>query len=93
MSYSVVRYQMMQMSRKMKGDYLPYQLSFNASIGHILRLLIGLPYSSLGAILGQLRYFYELAPSLVLPLRRERRYPRAVKPRPQKYAKNKTGLR
>jgi hypothetical protein len=79
--------QMVQMSRKMEGDYLPYQLSFNASIGHILRLLVGLPYLSPGAIPSQLNYFYELAPSLVLPPRRERKYPRAVKPRPQKYAK------
>lgn len=93
LSYNLVRYQMVQMTKKMKGNYLPYQLSFNASIGHILRLLVGLPYSSPGAIPGQLKYFYELAPSLVLPPRRERKYPRAVKPRPQKYAKNKAGLR
>lgn len=93
LSYNLVRYQMVQMTKKMEGDYLPYQLSFNASIGHILRLLVGLPYSSPGAIPGQLKYFYELAPSLVLPPRRERKYPRAVKPRPQKYAKNKAGLR
>ena len=85
--------QMVQMSRKMEGDYLPYQLSFNAFIGHILRLLVGLPYLSPGAIPSQHNYFYELAPSLVLPPRRERKYPRAVKPRPQQYVKNKAGLR
>jgi hypothetical protein len=72
MSFNLVRYQMVQMSIKMEGDYLLYQLSFNASIGHILRLLVGLPYSSTGAIPGQLKYFYELAPSLVLPPRREK---------------------
>ena len=37
----------------MKGDYLPYQLSFNASVGHVLWLLVGLSYSSPRAIPGQ----------------------------------------
>ena len=75
LSYNLVRDQMVQMTKQMKGDYLPYQLSFNALVGHVLRLLVGLPYSSPGAIPGQLKYFYELAPSLVLPPRRERKYP------------------
>lgn len=93
LSYNLVRYQMVQMTKQMKGDYLPYQLSFNACVGHVLRLLVGLPYSSPGAIPGQLKYFYELAPSLVLPPRRERKYPRTVKPKPQRYAQNKNGQR
>ena len=87
LSYNLVRYQMVKMAKQLKGDYLPYQLSFNGSLGHIMRLLVGLPYSSPGAIPGQLKYFYELAPSLVIAPRRERSYPRAVKPRPKRYAK------
>lgn len=57
LSYNLIRYQMVQMTKQMKGDYLPYQLSFNASVGHVLRLLAGLPYSSLAAIPAQLKYF------------------------------------
>ena len=87
LSYNLVRYQMVRMAKQLHGDYLPYQLSFNGSLGHVMRLLVGLPYSSPGAIPGQLKYFYELAPSLIIAPRRERSYPRAVKPRPKRYAR------
>ena len=49
LSYNLVRY---QMANTLKGDYLPYQLSFNGSLAHIIRLLVGLPFSSPGAIPG-----------------------------------------
>ncbi|BAJ01294.1 hypothetical protein SVI_1323 [Shewanella violacea DSS12] len=84
-----MRYQMVKMCHKLKGDYLPYQLSFNGSLAHILRLLVGLPYSTPGAIPRQLKYFYDMAESLILEPRRTRSYPRMVKRRPQKYARNK----
>ncbi len=89
LSYNLIRYQMVQMCFNLKGNYLPYQLSFNGSIAHIMRLIVGLPYSSPGAIPGQLKYFYAMAESLILEPRRERKYPRAVKKRPQKYAYKK----
>lgn len=89
LTYNLVRYQMVKMCHQLKGDYLPYQLSFNGSLAHILRLLVGLPYSTPGAIPRQLKYFYEMAESLILEPRRTRSFPRTVKRRPQKYARNK----
>lgn len=88
LTYNLVRYQMVKMCHQLKGDYLPYQLSFNGSLAHILRLLVGLPYSTPGAIPGQLKYFYDMAESLILEPRRTRSFPRTVKRRPQRYARN-----
>lgn len=84
-TYNLIRYQMTQMCMTLKGDYLPYQLSFNGALAHIMRLLVGLPYSSPGAIPRQLKNFYGMTESLILPPRRQRSYPRAVKKRPSRY--------
>ena len=89
LSYNMIRYQMVQMCHSLKGNYLPYQLSFNGSLAHIMRLLVGLPYSTPGAIPRQLKSFYAMVESLVLPPRRELTFPRMVKPRPQRYTRNK----
>ena len=86
LSYNLVRYQMVKMANTLKGDYLPYQLSFNGSLAHIIRLLVGLPFSSPGAIPGQLKHFYELTPSLLLAPRVERTNRREVKHRPRTYS-------
>ncbi|WP_061770728.1 IS4 family transposase [Serratia symbiotica] len=92
LTYNLVRYQMVKMAFNLKGDYLPYQLSFSGTISEILRLLIGLPLCSAGAVPGHLKYFYELAGSLVLPGRRERSYPRELKSLKRKYPiKNNAG--
>jgi hypothetical protein len=89
LTYNLVRYQMVKMCHYLKGDYLPYQLSFNGALAHIMRLLVGLPYSTPGAIPRQLKYFYEMTESLILEPRRTRSFPRTVKRRPQRYARNK----
>jgi len=89
LTYNLVRYQMVKMCHQLKGDYLPYQLSFNGSLAHILRLLVGLPYATPGAVPGQLKHFYDMIESLILAPRRARTFPRAVKRRPQRYARNK----
>lgn len=88
-TYNMIRYQMVKMCHTLNGDYLPYQLSFNGSLAHIVRLLVGLPYSSPGAIPRQMKHFYTMAGSLILEPRRGRTFPRTVKPRPQRYARNK----
>lgn len=88
-TYNMIRYQMVKMCHTLKGDYLPYQLSFNGALAHIMRLLVGLPYSTPGAIPRQLKNFYNMAESLILEPRRQRSFPRAVKKRPQRYARNK----
>ncbi|MFA0132977.1 IS4 family transposase, partial [Vibrio splendidus] len=51
-----------------------------------------LPYSTPGAIPRQLKGFHNMAESLILEGRRERTFPRRVKPRPQRYAKNKNAV-
>lgn len=89
LTYNLIRYQMVSMCHQLKGDYLPYQLSFNGSLAHILRLLVGLPYSTPGAIPRQVKHFHEMVESLILAPRRDRSFPRMVKPRPQRYARNK----
>lgn len=89
LTYNLIRYQMVELSFSLKGNYLPYQLSFNGTLAHITALLVGLPYSTPGAIPRQLKGFHNMAESLILEGRRERTFPRTVKPRPQRYAKNK----
>ncbi|KZN58503.1 hypothetical protein N482_22075 [Pseudoalteromonas luteoviolacea NCIMB 1942] len=66
LTYNLIRYQMTQMCMMLKGDYLPYQLSFNGALGHIMRLIIGLPHSSPGTLPRQLKNFYEITESLIL---------------------------
>jgi len=92
LTYNMLRYQMVKMCHMLKGNYLPYQLSFNGALAHIMRLLVGLPYSTPGAVPRQLKNFYNMAESLILPPRRERKFPRPVKPRPQRYARNKNAV-
>lgn len=76
----------------MKGNYLPYQLSFSGSVAEILRLLIGLPWSSPGAVPGHLKHFYSNAAMLKLPPGLEREYEREVRQKKPKYSfKNNAG--
>ncbi|UXI00145.1 IS4 family transposase [Photobacterium sp. TY1-4] len=89
LTYNLIRYQMVELCFTLKGNYLPYQLSFNGTLAHIMRLLVGLPYSTPGAIPRQLKSFHSMAESLILEGRRERTFPRTVKPRPKRYAQKK----
>ncbi|WP_026958809.1 IS4 family transposase [Aliagarivorans taiwanensis] len=89
LSYNLVRYQMVEMCFTLKGDYLPYQLSFTGALACVTRLLVTLPYATPGNIPRQLKHMMGMARSLILEPRRSRTFPRAVKPRPQRYAKNK----
>lgn len=89
LTYNLVRYQMVRMAFELKGDYLPYQLSFSGSISEIMRLLITLPWASPGKMPGELRTLYEQAKWLVLPGRRERSYPRELKAKGRKYPEKK----
>ena len=92
LTYNLVRYQMVKMAFSLKGNYLPYQLSFSGAVSEILRLLIGLPLASPGAIPGHLKHFYSNAAMLKLPARREREYAREVRKKGSKYPfKNNAG--
>lgn len=61
LTYNLVRYQMVRMAFELKGDYLPYQLSFSGTISKITRQLITLPWASPGKMSGELRTLYEKA--------------------------------
>jgi len=56
---------------------------------YLIHELCCLPYISPGNVPGQLKRLEEQAAQFILPDRRERSYPRAMKPRPQKYATRK----
>ncbi|HIF9139266.1 TPA: IS4 family transposase, partial [Photobacterium damselae] len=92
LTYNLIRYQMVELCFNLKGNYLPYQLSFNGTLAHVSALLVGLPYSSPGAIPRQLKGFHAMAESLILEGRRERSFPRAVKARPKRYPKKKNAV-
>lgn len=89
LTYNLVRYQMVRMAFHLKGDYLPYQLSFSSAITEMMRLLITLPWASPGTVPGELKRFYEQAKHCVLPLRQERSYPREVRTKYKKYPDKK----
>ena len=89
LTYNLVRYQMVRMAFHLKGDYLPYQLSFSGAISDITRLLITLPWASPGNMPGELRSLYEQAKWLILPGRRERSYPRELRVKTRKYPDKK----
>lgn len=92
LTYNLIRYQMVKMAFVLKGDYLPYQLSFSGAVSEILRLLIGLPWASPGAIPGHLKHFYSNAAMLKLPPRQERVCARVVRKKLSKYPfKNNAG--
>jgi hypothetical protein len=89
LTYNLVRYQMVRMAFHQKGDYLPYPLSFSSATTEMMRLMITLPWASSGTVPGELKRFYEQAKHCVLPLRRERSYPREVRKKCKKYPDKK----
>lgn len=92
LAYNPVRYQMIKMAFSLKGNYLPYQLSFSGAVSETLRLLVGLRWASPGAIPGHLKHFYSNAEMLKLPPRREREYAGEVREKRSKYPlKNNAG--
>lgn len=78
LTYNLIRYQMVELCFNLKGNYLPYPLSFNGTLAHVSALLVGLTYSTPGAIPRQLKGFHSMAESLILEGRRERTFPRTV---------------
>lgn len=88
LAYNLVRFQMARMAFTLKGVH-PNQLSFSESSALIINQLRDLSYCSAGRIPELIRNLTAMAPSLVLPVRRERSYPRSVRQRPQKYVVRK----
>jgi IS4 transposase len=88
LAYNLLRFAMAQMAYSLKGIE-PNQLSFSQSYGFIIKELTMLPAVSPGKVPAVINDMMAMAKAFVLPHRRERSYPRAVKRRPQKYPTKK----
>lgn len=84
LAYNLLRFQMAQMAYSLKSVE-PNELSFTLAANFIIKELTLMPAVSPGRIPEVIRYMQEMAPVFVLPHRRERKYPRMVKRRPQRY--------
>jgi IS4 transposase len=84
LAYNLLRFQMAQMAYSLKGVE-PNELSFTQATAFLIKELTLLPAVSPGRIPEVINRLTAMAQVFVLPLRRERSYPRAVKRRPQKY--------
>ena len=90
LAYNLLRFQMAQMAYSLKGIE-PNQLSFTQAAAFLIKELTLLPAVSPGRIPEVINHLMDMAQAFVLPVRRERSYPRAVKKRPQKYPTMKPG--
>ncbi len=85
LAYNLLRFMMCQMAYSL-NTVMPYQIGFKqASIFWVSQLQM-LSAVAPGRYPEVLRYTLDMAESFVLPERRERTYPRAVKKRPGRYA-------
>ena len=92
LAYNLIRFQMARMAYSLDSIH-PNQLSFHQAAHFIIKALSMLPAVSPGRLPEVMRSMLEMAPSFLLPDRRERSYPRAVRTRPQKYAVRKMPVR
>ncbi|MGL6416716.1 IS4 family transposase, partial [Aeromonas allosaccharophila] len=88
LAYNLLRSQMVKMAASLKG-YTASQLSFHMASVYLIHELSCMPYLSPGTIPKRVADLEKQAGQFVLPERRERSYPRCVKPRPQKYSVKK----
>lgn len=84
LAYNLLRFQMAQMAYSLKGVE-PNELSFSQATAFIIKELTLMPAVSPGRIPAVIKNMFAMARAFVLPHRRERQYPRAVKRRPQRY--------
>lgn len=78
LAYNLIRYKMILMARTLKGIH-PNQLSFHGASLHIIHHLSLLPYVTPGNIPKYVMDIEKAAAQFVLPIRRERSYPRVLK--------------
>ncbi|WOE67259.1 IS4 family transposase [Aeromonas allosaccharophila] len=88
LAYNLLRSQMVKMAASLKG-YTASQLSFHMASVYLIHELSCMPYLSPGTIPKRVADLEKQAGQFVLPERRERSYPRCVKPRPQRYSVKK----
>lgn len=84
LAYNLLRFMMSQMAYSLKGVE-PYQIGFKQSALYLCSHLRLLPGVSPGKLPKVMKEILDMASSFVLPGRRVRHYPRAVKKRPQRY--------
>ncbi|SCC66176.1 hypothetical protein GA0061070_10899, partial [Kosakonia oryziphila] len=80
-----LRFMMTQMACSLKGVE-PYQIGFKQASLYLTAQLSILPAVAPGKIPKLIKEILDMAESFVLPPRRVRHYPRAVKKKPQRYA-------
>jgi len=78
LAYNLIRYKMILMAKTLKGIH-PNQLSFHGASLHIIHHLSLLPYVTPGNIPKYVMDIEKAAAQFVLPMRRERSYPRVLK--------------
>jgi len=88
LAYNLIRFQMARMAYSLDAVH-PNQLSFHQAAHWLIKELTILPWVSPGRVPGVVQSMLDMAPSFVLPERRERSYPRSVRRRPQKYPSKK----
>jgi hypothetical protein len=84
LAYNLLRFQLARMAYSLKGIH-PCQISFNQAAGMIIKELTFLPAVSPGRVPAVIKSMTDMAPAFVLPVRRERIYPRALKSCPCRY--------
>ncbi|KHT36931.1 IS4 family transposase [Pectobacterium carotovorum] len=85
LAYNLLSFMMAQMAYSLKGVE-PYQIGFKQASLYLTAQLSLLPAVAPGKIPKIINEILEMAESFVLPVRRVRHYPRAVKKKPQRYA-------
>ncbi|EJL6296938.1 IS4 family transposase, partial [Vibrio cholerae] len=80
LAYNLLRFMMCQMAYSL-DTVMPYQIGFKQASIFLVSQLQMLPAVAPGRYPEVLRYILDMAESFVLPERRERTYPRAVKKR------------
>lgn len=85
LAYNLLRFMMAQMAYSLK-NVEPYQLGFKQAALYLTSQLHILPAVAPGKIPRIIDEIMAMAPSFVLPTRRPRHYPRAVKKKPKRYA-------
>ncbi len=84
LAYNLLRFMMAQMAYSLK-NVEPYQLGFKQAALYLSGQLSLLPAVAPGRIPKVMNEIMAMAGSFVLPGRRQRHYPRAVKKKPQRY--------
>lgn len=84
LAYNLLRFMMAQMAYSLK-NVEPYQIGFKQAALYLTAQLSILPAVAPGKVPKVMNEILAMAESFVLPARRQRHYPRAVKKKPQRY--------